>query len=111
MPGFKYYTSSINSPIRYAIGLSAVLLAGTEPSGAYIDNSNTISDPVGDHNYTELGFMITNSLAVRVSKKIDIGIDANVGIPLLSNRLRDIGYNDFTQGSWFQFALKAGYRF
>jgi hypothetical protein len=75
---FKYYTSSCQKKVRHAIGfgipldiLSRKTTEGRSPGGYSAQNKTDI--------YFRTGLVVHNSLQVSVSRRIAIGLDANLG--------------------------------
>ena len=77
-PGFKFYPSSVERPVKYAIGSNLALGSGKR----YYYNSNSTGSN-GRYELstnTRIGVMVTNYVNFDISKKFTMGINLGFGL-------------------------------
>lgn len=108
-PGFKFYPSSKNRPVKYAIGSNLVLGHGNVEnySSGYYSNGNWYRNSENVKN-TRLGVMVTNYVNFDISRNFTMGINFGLGILYLN---RTDGRNDSDGRATVQLGTNFGFKF
>ncbi len=112
VPGIKWYAGRKSCRVKYSLGPSLYIETGRGPNFSLPETKNNYSGAV---NYNVLGYMVTNSLDVHITRQFSI--DAVLGTGFATNYYgqRLSAFVPFRKidgpGVLYQCFLKAGYRF
>lgn len=108
-PGFKFYPSAKERPVKYAIGSNLVLGAGEryyyESTGYNPDGS--WSDLHQRANNTRIGVMVTNYVNFDISRKFTMGINLGFGMLYVDKS----AYKPNDIGGTVQLSTNFGFKF
>lgn len=110
-PGIRLYPRGHGGRVVYAIGPSAFLSYGTE-NGYKQENANYFNE-YSKGTETRIGSMINNSFTFNISRKINIGLEAGIGVSLYTN-LKNNTMQTSRRGliePMGLFAFQVGYKF
>lgn len=110
-PGLKFYPSSANKKVTYAIGPNLYL--GYGQGRDWIYQGNTGYYAYEDYNNTRFGILATNYLDINITPSFNLGFSLAVGIRYSSNYNYDNYSMTYDQGvsPVAQFKFTMGYRF
>ncbi|MBS1782153.1 MAG: hypothetical protein JSS78_03725 [Bacteroidetes bacterium] len=118
MPGCKFYPTSSNGIVRYAVGGSLSFASGqkTYTKNTWDPAINGYRTDRTQGNITMLGFMVNNSLNIQPTQHLHLGLEMGLGIPYyVSDKTANNGAyasdNVFSNSPLIQFNFNIGYRF